>query len=101
MTVAGAAKLQLGSYEQATSWYRRAIDANRNIPHAHFELGALAHLGRLGEAHSAVETGLALNPAFTVSRARAAWTAMSDNPTYLTTLEPILDGLRMAGVPES
>ena len=61
---------------------------------------ALAQLGRLDEAHSAVKAGLALNPAFTISRARAAWTAMSDDPTYLAQLEPIFDGLRKAGVPE-
>ena len=80
MTSAGAAKIQLGSYEQAVAWYRRAIEANRNFPHPHFELGAaLAQLGRLGDAHSAVKAGLALNPAFTVSGARAAWTAMSDD----------------------
>lgn len=61
---------------------------------------ALAQLGRLDEARSAVKTGLARNPAFTISRARAAWTAMSDHPTYLAQLEPILEGLRRAGVPE-
>ena len=44
---------------------------------------ALAQLGRLDEAHSAVKAGLALNPAFSISRARALWTAMSDDPTYL------------------
>ena len=44
---------------------------------------ALAQLGRLDEAHSAVKAGLALNPTFTISRARASWTAMSDDPTYL------------------
>ena len=68
---------------------------------SHFVLAAaLAQLGRLDEAHSAVKAGLALNPAFSVSRARAAWTAMSDDPTYLAQLEPIFDGLRKAGVPE-
>ena len=61
---------------------------------------ALTQLGRLDEARSAVEAGLALNPSFSISRARAAWTAMSDDPTYLAQLEPIFDGLRMAGVPE-
>jgi hypothetical protein len=35
----------------------------------------------LDEARSAVLTGLALNPAFSISRARAAWTPMSDDPT--------------------
>ena len=61
---------------------------------------ALAHLGRLDEAHSAVKAGLALSPAFTVSRARAGWTAFSDDRTYLAGLESIIDGLRMAGVPD-
>jgi hypothetical protein len=61
---------------------------------------ALAQLGRLDEAHSAVRTGLALNPTFVVTRVHAAWTAMSDDPTYLAQLEPILEGLRKAGVPE-
>jgi hypothetical protein len=61
---------------------------------------ALGRLGRLDEAHSAVSAGLALNPAFAISRARAAWAAMSDDPTYLSQLEPILEGLRKAGLPE-
>ena len=101
MIFVGLAKLHLGSYEQAVAWFRRSIEANRNFPHQHFELAAaLAHLGRLDEANSAVKTGLALNPAFAISRVRAAWTARSDDPTYLAQLEPIFDGLRKAGVPE-
>lgn len=48
---------------------------------------------------SAVEAGLALNPSFTISRARALWPAISDNPTYLAG-ERILEALRKAGVPE-
>jgi TolB-like protein/class 3 adenylate cyclase len=97
----GLAKLHLGSYEQAVAWFRRAIEANRNNPPAYFWLAAaLAHLGRRDEAQSAVKAGLALNPAFTVSRNRAAWTAMSDDPTYLAGFEPILEGLRKAGLPE-
>ena len=47
-----------------------------------------------------VKAGLALNPAFSISRARALWTAMSDDSTYLAGLEPILEGLRRAGLPE-
>jgi hypothetical protein len=61
---------------------------------------ALALLGRLDEARSAVKAGLALNPTYTISRARAFYTAMSDDPTYLAQIEPIFDGLRKAGVPE-
>ena len=101
MTNAGLAKLYLGSYEQAVGWFRRALEANRNYPLAYFRLAAaLAQLGRLDQARASVDTGLALNPAFAVSRARASWTAMSDDPTYLAQLEPILEGMRIAGVPE-
>ena len=102
MSAAAVAKLHLGSYEEAVTWFRRAIEANRNYPHPHFVLGAtLAQLGRLDEAHSAVKAGLALNPSFTISRARNAWTAMSDDPTYLAQLEPIFDAMRNAGLAES
>jgi TolB-like protein len=101
MTTAGSAKLHLGSYEQAVAWFRRAIEANRKYPPAYLNLAAaLAQLGRLDEARSAVSAGLALNPAYTVSRRGASWTAQSDDPTYLAQLEPIFEGLRKAGVPE-
>ena len=101
MTFTGMAKNQLGSWEQAVAWLRRAIEANRNFPLTYFHLvAALAQLDRLDEAHAAVKAGLALNPAFTISRARAAWTAQSDDPTYLAGLEPVFEGMRKAGVPE-
>ena len=101
MNYAGTAKNHLGSWDQSVAWFRRSIEANRNHPYAHFRLAAaLAQLGRLEEAHAVVKSGLALNPTFAISRARAAWTARSDNLTYLAQLEPILDGLRKAGVPE-
>jgi TolB-like protein/class 3 adenylate cyclase len=100
-TFVGVAKLILGSYEQAAAWFRRATEANRNYPIAYFLLAAaLAQLGRLDEAYSAVKTGFALNPAFGIPRVRALWTAMSDDPIYLAQLECILEGMRKAGVPE-
>ena len=48
----------------------------------------------------AVETGLALNPKFTISRARTVWTAQAVDATYLAQLVPIYEGMRKAGVPE-
>jgi TolB-like protein/class 3 adenylate cyclase len=81
MTIAGLAKLHLGSWEQAVAWCRRAIEANRNNPQTYFNLAAaLAQLGRLDEARSAVKAGLALNPIYNVSRVRAARRAVSDDP---------------------
>jgi hypothetical protein len=67
----------------------------------YFHLAAgVAQLGRLDEARSAVKAGLALDPTFSISRARAARTVRTDDSTYLAQLESVLDGLRKAGVPE-
>ena len=101
MTNVGLAKNHLGGYEQAIVWCRRAIEANRSFPYPNFFLAAaLAQLGRLDEARSAIKAGLALNPTYTISRARALWAAMGDDPTYLVGAGRILEGLRKAGVPE-
>ena len=101
MHLAGHAKHHIGRYEQAVSWFRRAIDANRNYPLPHFELAAaLAQLGRIDEARSAVKTGLALNPEFTIARIRAAWAMISEDPTYVADHERIFEAMRKAGVPE-
>ena len=99
MFMAGVAKLQLGSDEEAVAWQRRSIDANRNIPLAHFNLAAaLAHLGRFDEARASAQAGLALDPSFTVSRWRSI--VISDNATFIAQRQRIQDGLRKAGVPE-
>jgi tetratricopeptide (TPR) repeat protein len=101
MAHVGVANNHLGSWEQAVAWCRRSIEANQNYSFAYLMLAAaLAQLGRLDEARSAAKAGLALDPAFAVSRARAHWTAMSDNPTYLARTEAILEAMRKAGVPE-
>ena len=101
MTSAGSAQLHLGRYEQAVAWCRRAIEANRDYSLPYFQLAtALALLGRLDEGRSAVRAGLVLNPDFAITGARALWTAMSDNPTYLAQLDAVFEGLRKAGVPE-
>jgi TolB-like protein len=95
----GIAKLWQGADAEAVAWLRRSIEANRNFPFTHFLLAAaLAWLGALGEAHAAVQAGLAINPTFTLRRYRAG--ASSDNPTYLAGREHAYEGMRMAGVPE-
>jgi hypothetical protein len=62
---------------------------------------SLAHIGRLDEAHSALKAGLALDPSFTLSRFRAGMAAMSDGPRYLAWIEPAIERMRAAGVPEA
>jgi tetratricopeptide (TPR) repeat protein len=99
MNFAGLAKLQLGADEEAVARFRRSVEINRNHPRTHFFLAAaLAHLGRLDEARSAVQAGLAISPGFTIRRFRAG--ALGDNPTYIAGRERILEGVRLAGVPQ-
>jgi class 3 adenylate cyclase/Tfp pilus assembly protein PilF len=98
MNYVGVAKNQLGEYEQAVAWHQRSIEANRSFPPVYLWLASA--LGRIVDAHAAVKSCLALNPTFTISRARALWTAMSDDAKYLTGLEPVFQGMRKAGMPE-
>ena len=96
---AGSAKFRLGRDEEAVAWLRRSVETNRSFLGSHFGLAAaLAHLGRLAEARSEAQTGLANNPNFTVSRIRAG--VLSDNPTVVAGRDRFIDGLRKAGVPE-
>jgi tetratricopeptide (TPR) repeat protein len=95
----GFAKLQLDSEAEALGWCRRSIEANRNIPLAHFGLAAaLALLGSLDQAKSAAKAGLADDPSVSIRRFRD--NAPSDNPAYLAKRERLYQALRMAGVPE-
>jgi tetratricopeptide (TPR) repeat protein len=97
-TIAGTAKLCLGKEEEAVGWLRRSIETNMNSPMSHFYLAAaLARLGRLPEARSESQAGLAINPTFTISRFRAL---SSDYPAAIAEGERVIDGLRKAGVPE-
>jgi tetratricopeptide (TPR) repeat protein len=95
----GGAKLHLGADEEAARWLQRSIEANRNMSLTHlFLAAAFAHLGRLADARSAVQAGLALAPGFTITRFRGG--AESDNPVFLKQRERICEGMRLAGVPE-
>jgi TolB-like protein len=96
---AGMAQSYLGGDEAATWRLRKSIDVNRNNFWVSFYLAvSLAHLGRLDEARREVKAGLADNPRFTIKRYLAA--ACSDNAVYLAQRERIIEGMRLAGVPE-
>jgi len=101
MLFVGLAKAQLGADAEAIVWLRRSLEANRNHPGAHFNLAAmLARLGELNQARVAVNAGLALDPHFTIRRYRDATGAWSHNPTHLAGCERVIEGMRLAGVPE-
>jgi tetratricopeptide (TPR) repeat protein len=94
----GLAASLLGRNEEAATWFRRSLEFNRNFALSRFfHAAALANLGQMEEARSEADAGLALDPHFTIASFQSAW---SSNPTYVAQREPILDGLRKAGVPE-
>ncbi|HLZ03506.1 MAG TPA: adenylate/guanylate cyclase domain-containing protein [Bradyrhizobium sp.] len=99
MMIAGIAKQQLNADIEAVAWLRRSIEVNRNFPLAHFNLAAsLALLGRLDEARTAAQAGLALDPRFTILRLQRS--RSSGNPTYFSKRERVYQGMRLAGLPE-
>jgi tetratricopeptide (TPR) repeat protein len=98
-TFIGMAKMHLAADEEAVSWLRKSVQANRSYFLSRFLLSAaLARCGRMDSARAETQAGLGLAPDFTVGR--YAGLALADNPTYLARNERILEGLRLAGVPE-
>jgi TolB-like protein/class 3 adenylate cyclase/cytochrome c-type biogenesis protein CcmH/NrfG len=99
MSQAGQAKLCLGADEEAVTWLRRAIEANRNFAHSHYVLAAaLVRLGRLDEAQAATKTCLELDPTTTIQRVRAAFSG--GHPIFMSQTERMLEEMRLAGMPE-
>ena len=95
----GLAKSQLNAGIEAVAWMRRGLELNRNFSVAYFHLAAeLALLGELDQARAAAQTGLALDPGFTIRRFRAG--TATDDPVYVAGRERSYEGLRIAGVPE-
>jgi TolB-like protein/class 3 adenylate cyclase/Flp pilus assembly protein TadD len=95
----GLAKLHLGDDAEAVDWLGRSLNANPNYQYAKFLLAAaLAHLGKLDEARAAGKEGLALDPTFTIRRFKNY--PYSGNPTFRAGSRRILEGMRMAGIPE-
>jgi len=95
----GFAKLHLGADEEAVAWFRKSLEANRSYPISRFHLAAaLALRGLIEEARNEARAGLTLAPDFTLRRFRNG--ALSDHPTYVAQRERIIEGMRLAGVPE-
>jgi len=97
----GLANAQLNRETEALNWLRRGLEANRNYSIAYFYVAAaLGWRGELDRARAVVQAGLALNPTFTTARWSASIKARSENPTYITSCERFIEGMRLAGVPE-
>jgi Tfp pilus assembly protein PilF len=93
----GLAHLQAGQDEDAIAMLNRAIAGSANDPFNHFAMAsALALVGRVKDARSALETALSLagddKTTLETLRASHAWMG----PGF----ERVLSGLRLAGLPE-
>ena len=100
LLTAGFAACLLGRDEEAASWFRRSIEANRNFALCRFiHATVLANMGRTDEARSELAAGLALDPGFTIANFQSA--VSSDNSLYLAQRARIIDDMRLAGVPEA
>jgi tetratricopeptide (TPR) repeat protein len=99
----GCAKSHLKADAEAVTWLRRSLDANRNFSLAYFILAAaLGHIGELDQAQTAVKAGLALDPSFTIRRTMEVVHSRRglNAPAYLAGCEHMVEGMRLAGVPE-
>ena len=99
LLTAGFAACLLGRNEEAASWFRRSIEANRNFALSHFIYAtALANTGQMDQAHSEVAAGLAIDRNFTIANFQSA--VWSDDPVYLEQRARVIDDMRRAGIPE-
>jgi TolB-like protein/class 3 adenylate cyclase/Flp pilus assembly protein TadD len=98
-TTAAIANVHLGRDREAAGWTMHSIEGNRDWVLAHImRAAAEGQLGRFDEARRAAQTALLLDPTFTIATYRSK--AHGNNPAYLSGLERICDGLRLAGIPE-
>jgi TolB-like protein/class 3 adenylate cyclase/Tfp pilus assembly protein PilF len=100
LLTAGFAACLLGRNQEAASWFRRSIEANRNFALCRFiHATVLTNVDRMDEARSELRAGLSLDPGFTIANFETA--VSSDNPLYLEQRARIIDDMRRAGVPEA
>jgi TolB-like protein/tetratricopeptide (TPR) repeat protein len=91
----GVSHLFAGRTELAVEWLARSSKEQPNFPSTFgFLSAALAHLGRIDEARSAIARRLEMEPSLTI-------TSLSKRMTYQPAQARLyLDGLRLAGLPE-
>ena len=95
---AGLAHIALlrGEDEKAADHANRALTSRPDFNPAHWMLiAAYAHRGRLDAAKKQLAALEKLTPGMTISR-----TLSRDNPLHLVRMMRIMEGLRLAGMPE-
>jgi len=96
LTAISHAHMIRGNYEEALVWAKRSLSANPSFVCTYWMLVAgNAHLGRMDEARRQLVTLKRLSPGVTVAR---VWASQPQRDG--SRVEAILEGLRLAGVPE-
>jgi adenylate cyclase len=90
----------LEQWDQAIEWCRKSIAAQPTTFNYSALAAAYAWTGRDAEARAAVVELLKLKPGYTGQQWMNSVKKLSDNPTYQRELQPVLEGLRKAGLPE-
>jgi adenylate cyclase len=89
------AHLAVGRYEEGLPWADRAIRNNAGAVALQLKLSLLGHLGRLDEARECLRLLREINPAPKITPAsRSGWGSAAP-------AAPVIEGLRLAGVPEA
>jgi TolB-like protein len=97
----GAAELYLSRIDRALERLRKSTLINPNLGYAWcFLASALAIAGSKNEAKEACAVVRHLMPGMTLAKFRAHGERLSDNPIFLTQRQHIVEGMRVAGIPE-
>ena len=100
LLTAGFAACLLGRDEEAASWFRQSIEANRNFALCRFiHATVLANSGRMDEARSELAAGLDFDPGFSIANFQSA--VSSNNPVYLEQRARVIAAMRRAGIPQA
>jgi adenylate cyclase len=91
------ARLVARRFEQAIEWADRALHGQPRLGVAiRAKVAALAHLGRIGDARTELRRQLAIDPGLTI----AGYRAFLAPATVPEVLDLLVNGLRLAGLPE-
>jgi TolB-like protein/Tfp pilus assembly protein PilF len=97
LTAVAHAHMALGNFAEALQWAERSLAVNPRYDPTHWMLiSANAQLGRLDHARRLLALFDAMAPGVTVASIEAGQAAKES-----ARLRPILDGLRLAGMPEA
>lgn len=96
------ANTHLARDAQAIEWCLKSIATGKTFWGAYMDLAsAYAWRGQKAEAAAAVAELLELRPGLTLQQLAQDGSAHSDNPTFRKEFERIIEGARLAGLPES